>query len=74
MRREHEIWMEGYSITGNHSSARFIGTGIGEDFNEAIIDYMAKNEDTGIEKCSYGWVIYGCRLFPNEYLARQSFG
>lgn len=86
--REYEIWMEGYAVTGDRQGAEMIGKGIGNTFDKAVIDYMSKNDNHGIEenktskynsKESYhnrksNWNIWACNLFDNEVDARKSFG
>ena len=42
--REFEIWMEGYAATGEHGTAQMIGKGFGSTFDEAVKDYMSKNQ------------------------------
>lgn len=37
--KEFEIWIEGYSITGNSSNASFIGKAMGETFEEACRNF-----------------------------------
>jgi hypothetical protein len=75
--REFEIWMEGYIATGESGTAKMIGKGTGRTFDEAIMDYMTKNPNHGIEKNTRGrsnWAIWACCLFDNETDARKSFG
>ena len=84
----YEIWMEGFSVTGQYKTAQKIGEGIGNNFDEAVKDYMTKNKDHGIEindRLSYvsenayknrrsNYNIWGCSLFDNEQEAIKSFG
>jgi hypothetical protein len=84
----YEIWMEGYSATGEYGTASKIGTGTGNTFDEAVLDYMKKNPDHGIkrntreryisdkayEERRSNWNIWACSLFDNEKDARKSFG
>lgn len=86
--REFEIWMEGYSATGEQSTAQMIGKGFGCTFDEAVRDYMSKNPGHGIRENTRGmymseeyyqnrrsnWNIWACNLFDNEADARKSFG
>lgn len=37
--KEYEIWIEGYSATGEHSDASFIGKAMGETFDEACSNF-----------------------------------
>lgn len=86
--REFEIWVEGYSAMEEHSKAHMIGTGTGNDFDEAVKDFMYRNPDSGIEENSRSrylsteafnnrksnWHIWGCNLYSSEKDARESFG
>jgi len=86
--REFEIWVEGYSATGEHGTAQMIGKGTGNDFNEAVKDYMKKIPQHGIEENGRdryitedaylnrisNWNIWACNLFDNESDSRKSFG
>lgn len=73
--REFEIWMEGYTATGEHETAQMIGKGTGSTFDEAVKDYMSKNPKNGIEENGRSsWSIWACSLFDNEADARKSFG
>jgi len=75
-----EIWMEGYSATGEHSDANKIyesATAI--DFDSAILEYMQSNSRHGIDERTSQtgekyYSIWACRLFDNEADARKSFG
>lgn len=86
--REFEIWIEGYSATGEYGTANKIGNGIGITFDEAVKDYMSRKPKHGIEENERSryiseqayqnrrsnWRIWGCNLFENETDARKSFG
>lgn len=86
--QEFEIWMEGYSATGEHGPAQLIGKGFGNTFDEAVKDYMSKDPKHGIsenERDRYtteqayqnrpsNWNIWACNLFDNESDARKAFG
>lgn len=86
--KKFEIWVEGYAATCEHGTANKIGEGFGNTFDEAVEDYMSKNEDHGIEKNtrsrytseeaykkrSSNWNIWACNLYDNEADARKSFG
>lgn len=48
-----QIWMEGYRATGESGVATIVGTGEGETFDEAVKDFMAKdqnNKNHGVEE------------------------
>lgn len=76
--KEFQIWVEGYSCTGEHQGAKFLGTSEGTDFNAAVRKFIFKdnldfddikyNEDGGF------WTRWGCRLHDNEKDARRAFG
>lgn len=68
---EYEVWMEGYSATGDHSNARLLGKVIGANFGDAI---QKLEQATLIESRDGKWYIWGCRLFDNEIDARKTFG
>ena len=75
MTKQWQVWIEGYSITGNHSGAELIGTFEGETFKEACLNWVAtlSTQDKRIyneERNTY----WGCRLFDNSTDARKSFG
>lgn len=86
--KEFQIWIEGYRATGESGTAHTIGSGIGENFDEAVKDYMEKNPNNGIcknERNMYhsdesynnrrsNWNIWRCNLFENESDARKIFG
>lgn len=86
--KEFEIWVEGYSATGEHGNAQMIGKGFGDSFDEAVKDYMNKNSGHGIQENrrnryiddeSYqnrrsNWNIWACNLFDNEIDSRKTFG
>ena len=86
--KEFEIWIEGYAATGEHAGASLVGKGNGETFDEAVLDYMSKNTNHGIEENGRNrymsdeayknrrsnWNIWACSLFDNEADARKSFG
>lgn len=72
---QYNIWMEGYSCTGESAVARLIATHEGDSFRDACVSF-SKNVDAkrlGIfdeENLSF----WGCRLFENEKEARLRFG
>lgn len=70
-----EIWVEGYSALGNKNIASFIGSVEAKSFEEACIKKCSSKRF----QANYGTFdsnnlsLWGCRLFPSEYLARKSF-
>ena len=68
-----EVWMEGYSITGNCSGATYYGKYKAKRFKSACLKAMVKNKmlnDYNLIDNTY----WGCRLYDNETGARKSFG
>lgn len=73
----YPLWEEGYSITGNSSTASYLGVFEGKTFNEACDNwsktikqpehYKAGND---VHRPSY----WACKIFDNEIDARKSFG
>ena len=88
MGKEFEIWMEGYSATGDYSDAQMIGKEFGSTFDDAIKNYIKKHPQCGIEENTReryssdeyyynrrsNWNIWACDLFDNEFDARKNFG
>jgi len=79
--QEFEIWMQGYSVTGNYSTASFEGISHGKNFKEACINYYKVKNTLSIlcghvgdlfdkERITY----WGCQLYDNEKDARKIFG
>jgi hypothetical protein len=75
MMKQWQVWMEGYSITGNEGGAEFMGRFEGETFKEACLNWVAtlnpKDKQLYNEERNTYW---GCRLFDNGTDARKSFG
>lgn len=72
----HEIWIEGYSITGNLSGARKLGEVHADTFAEAC-DKLCSPPEWQIRNGDYDrqrGEVWGCRLFNNESDARRAFG
>lgn len=70
-----EIWIEGYVVTGNSSTAQYKGQYTGNTFEEACARWADSLEP---ESKSYydpiANTFWGCRLFNNEADARKAFG
>lgn len=71
------LWIEGYSATGEHSGASCIGKANGDTFIEACRNFATKenqrkfggySEQNGVPR------FWGCKVFDNEGDARRSFG
>lgn len=73
----HPLWSEGYSITGNSSTASYLGVFEGETFNEACDNWsktleQPENYESGTDE--YKPSCWACHIFDNEIDARKSFG
>lgn len=75
---EFEVWMEGYRVTGNSSTAERLGSAKRDTFRDACDAVMQVKRGEGWEINSFydrGKLTYwGCKLFNNEAEARKSFG
>jgi len=89
MKKEYEIWIEGFIATGQSQRASFIGKAKGNNFKEAcksfrypeniIREYdgeliVKKGTKLKLDKHYKHPSIWACRLFDNEKDARKSFG
>lgn len=72
----HEIWIEGFLITGSEGTptrASFVGKSEGNTFREAVLNWHKNHPDASSfnpQTLSY----WGCQLYPTEGEARRSFG
>lgn len=66
-----QLWMEGYSISGNSAKASFLGEYEADTLKCAAEMYAKKS---GSQVNFNNLTIWGCRLFDNEKDARKSFG
>jgi hypothetical protein len=67
-----DIWVEGYSVTGNSCTAWHLGSAKGVTFRNACVNYHKRNPDKFYNEDSNS--IWGCKLFDNQSDARKSFG
>lgn len=70
----YDVWVEGYSATGNRGRAQFLGTMPGKSFEDACRRAVIA---IGFEMSYYDPVAnkyLGCRMFDNETDARKSYG
>lgn len=67
-----QIWIEGYSITGNDSGASFLGAVEAETFIEACHKFYKANPEISYDPVRN--TQWGCRHFDNEADARKSLG
>jgi len=80
---KYEVWMEGYSATGEHEGARKLGTFKGINFKQACVKalnevgyQMLYTGPQGLGSCYYDSEknsYWGRRFFDNEEDARKSF-
>lgn len=67
-----DVWIEGYSATGQSENANYEGTYSAVSFKDACEKMMRlRNWDISYYNGSSYW---GCRFFDNEADARASFG
>jgi hypothetical protein len=72
----HEIWTEGYSITGSEGRAQLLATVEAATFAEAC-DKLCSPAEWQAQHGNYDpqrGTVWGCRLFDNEADARRAFG
>lgn len=73
---KHELWEQGFKVTGMTAKAQFLGEFEGETFMDAYLEMV--KEKYGNEPPDYvnlsEPVIWGVRIFNNEADARESFG
>lgn len=78
--KEFEIWIEGFSATGESSPATFHGKESGNTFEEACIKKVGRmldkdeNQPDGYRRLEGRLCAWACRCFDNETDARKSFG
>lgn len=77
MDREFDVWMEGYSATGQYCPHEFVGKAIAKDFKTACAIAVKErygeeefNKYYDADRCSY----WGCRCFDNEEDASRLCG
>lgn len=77
--KKYSLWQEGYAVTGQSSTAIYLGEFEGNSFNESC-DNWAKTLNEEESKCynpgtdKYRPSYWACRIFDNEIDARKSFG
>ncbi len=79
--KTYEVWVEGYSATGDAAGASLEGTVEANSWEEAVEKASLKRHgqkqfDTYYNKCSKTGIqsFYGCHYFDNSVDARKSFG
>ena len=74
MTKSFEIWSEGYSCTGEFSTAQIHGISSGKNFKEACITFAMSDSDFREFFDKDEMTYWGCKLFDNENDARKTFG
>jgi hypothetical protein len=72
----YDIWVEGYSATGQYSQASLLGQVLADSFQKAC-DKLCSSEEFQKYHGHYDRrdrTVWGCKLFANETAARRSFG
>ena len=68
-----DLWIEGFSVSGNRSVAQHIGSFDTTDFATAVEMWSKRIDSKLVWDGSY-YTVWGCRIFDNELDARKSFG
>ena len=68
--KSYDVWMEGYSATGDYAPAHHVGRVAADSFKEACIKLLNADSSFDEERLN-SW---GCKLFDNEADARAGFG
>lgn len=73
--KSYQIWMEGFNVTGDGSSASFLGEFQSDTFLKAVDQAVKEHCLEHVYKIDNGHpYIWGCRVFDNEKDARKNFG
>lgn len=75
--KKYSLWMEGYAVTGNESTAQYLGEFEGNSFNDACDNWAKTIENPELYKSGtseHSPSHWACRIFDNEMDARKSFG
>lgn len=70
----YDVWCEGFVVTGQSASAKYLGRYRDESFPAACRQAM---QDLGWDERSYNETTnsyWGCRFYDNEQDARKNFG
>ena len=72
----YELWMEGYSATGQHAPAQYLGSYTADSFRNACITWNSlHNRDKGYGDFDIiNLSVWGCSIYDNEQDARRGFG
>lgn len=74
MLKEYNIWSEGYIATGGSGKAYFHSKQEGLNFKDACKKFAEKDKDFAKYFDEKRMTYWGCKLFADESLARESFG
>jgi hypothetical protein len=69
-----ELWIEGYSCTGQSDGASLMGKYDVDNIHDAVKMFQEENPVIEINFRDGIYTSWGCRLFDNEVDARKSFG
>ena len=69
-----EIWSEGFIASGQSEGACFHGCGIGDTFKECCDELANRNEEFKKHYNRESMTHWGCKLYSDEKLARESYG
>ena len=76
--KDYEIWMEGYSCTGEHQSHEFIGKVTAENFANAcelaVKDWCFSEEEFKRYYDSETQTFWGRKCYDNEADSTKNFG
>lgn len=68
----YQIWMEGCRMNGGGFNANYVGSAVGDNFREAVLNWFKYHPSSSFD--SRQLTEWGCRLYSNEMDARKSFG
>lgn len=72
-----QIYEEGFQMNGDSGCASYVGEAEGESFLDACKNYIKKNKRGEIRKGTNGEKYacdWGCKWYPSELQARETFG
>jgi hypothetical protein len=77
MKKLWQVWMEGYCVSGNEDTARYLGTYNAATFKEAVLLAVIchdMTDDLVIDYHDNSCCWWGCKFYDNEVGARKKFG
>lgn len=72
--KEYSVWVEGYSATGGHAPAQYLGVQTAETFKDAVIQALRANKWEMKYFNEEQLTFWGCKFYDNEAKARANFG